>query len=56
MGMTHTCVSERQVKRSFDCSVLVQRQISKVSTIKSGSKLMPYTTSGGLQPVRIAFR
>ena len=56
MGMTHIHVSERRAKRSFDGSVLLKQEISQLSTIKSGFKLVPCITRGGLQPVRIAFR
>ena len=54
MGMTHSC--ERHAKRGFDGSVLLEQEISQLSTIKSGFKLMPCITTGGLQRVRMAFR
>ena len=56
MGMTHIHVSERRAKRSFDGSVLLEQEISQLSTIKSGFKLVPCLTTGGLQRVRMAFR
>ena len=56
MGMTHIHVSERRAKTSFDGSVLLKQDISQLSTIKSGLKLVPCITRDGLQPVRIAFR
>ena len=37
--MTHIHVSERQPKRGFDGSVLVQQQISQLSTIQGGLTL-----------------
>ena len=57
MGMTHSCIlTERHPKRRFNGSVLLEQEISQLSLVKSGFKLMPCITRGGLQPIRIAFR
>ena len=55
MGMTHSCKRKAREK-GFDGSVLLEQEISKLSTTKSGFKLMPCITTGGLQGVQMAFR
>ena len=49
-------VSETHAKRGFDGTVLLEQEISQLSTTKSGFKLMPCITTDGLQRVRMEFR